>query len=72
VDKADQRDFDSHYEYWDKIKGVNGGEMSEYCCDYMEKLEKCSSDIKKKRDVWMEDGATLWPLNYCPFCGEKL
>jgi len=21
MDKADQRDFDSHYEYWDKIKG---------------------------------------------------
>ena len=20
MDKADQRDFDSHYEYWDKIK----------------------------------------------------
>jgi hypothetical protein len=29
MDKADQRDFDSHYEYWDKIKGVNGGEMKE-------------------------------------------
>jgi hypothetical protein len=33
MNKADQRDFDSHYEYWDKIKGIptgcrEGGEMS--------------------------------------------
>jgi len=27
MDKADQRDFDSHYEYWDKIKKPTGGEM---------------------------------------------
>jgi len=27
MDKADQHDFDSHYEYWDKIKGgdMKGG-----------------------------------------------
>ena len=37
MNKADQRDFDSHYEYWDKIKG---GEMrrmeTKITCDFCE------------------------------------
>lgn len=32
MNKADQRDFDSHYEYWDKIKG--GAETGYECTAY--------------------------------------
>jgi len=46
--------------------------IKKYCCKDMKRMIKHSWELRDD-GVWMEDSNTGYePINYCPFCGEKI
>ena len=68
MNKADQRDFDAHYEYWDKIKKPTGGEMRREVKWFAEKMEEIllHHDKEKGSDGWKGEDV-IWILDRINF-----